>query len=67
MNIENEASKLKSEAVSILDGMFNIPEGCSSMAANRFVECIISATLLTVASLEKEAIQTYKKLEVKDE
>ena len=50
INTRNEASKLKQEAKDILYKLFNLPDGYSSLAADRFVDCIISATRLDIAA-----------------
>jgi hypothetical protein len=50
IEIDSKISELESEAVRLLDSMFNIPDGFSSGVTNRIVECIISAAILRISA-----------------
>ena len=49
--IADQIQTLKHEAIKNLDSMFRIPEGFSSGATNRIVDCIVSAAILEVSML----------------
>ena len=51
IDIELEVVKLKAEAVRLLDGLFQIPDGFSSGQTERIVSCIVSAAILEIAGL----------------
>jgi hypothetical protein len=51
----SEADSLRSEAKSLLNCMFKIPEGFSDNTIDRIVDCIIGSALLEIASLQKQA------------
>jgi len=61
-NLSEEVDKLKAEAVSLLDSMFNIQEGDSSNATNRIVDCIVSAAILEAAQLIVASQKQYEEL-----
>lgn len=57
----SEADKLRQEAKRLLLKLFNVPEGFSSGAIERVVDCIIGAAVLEVASLMQESTKTLDK------
>jgi len=57
MTAKEESERLKQEAKRKLLKILNIPDGYSSGLVDRFVDCIISATVLEVASIIQEAAQ----------
>lgn len=54
-NARVQADALRAEATKILDGLLKIPEGYSSGATTRFVECIVCASVLETAITMRDA------------
>ena len=57
IDIDKEISKLKAEAVNLLNKMFDITEESSSGVTNRIVECIVSITILEIANLNSKVME----------
>lgn len=50
-----EADKLRHEAKEALNALLKIPEGYSSGAVERFVDCVIGAAVLEIAAIQQDA------------
>lgn len=55
MITETAAEELMAEAKKILNSLLKIPEGYSSGAAERFVDCVVGATVLTAVDVFAQA------------
>jgi hypothetical protein len=60
MDAREEMLKLRNEAVQRLRFMFNIKEGESDGTVERIIDCIISAALLEVAIVQRDAMNEMK-------
>ncbi len=58
MSIANdEANKLREEAINLLNGLVGINPPFSSQSVERFVDCVIMASMLKVADMQTETIK----------
>ncbi len=58
MSDEARASEdLRAEAKQLLSSLLRIPEGTSSIAVERLIDCIIGATVLEVANMMRKAMR----------
>lgn len=60
--INEAADALRSEAKAVLNSLLKTPEGCSNGSAERFVDCVIGAAVLEIASIQKEAAAEIERL-----
>ncbi len=58
--IANQVESLRNEAYTLIQQAFKTPDGYADMALNRLVDCIISAAVLQVASLQEQARNEHK-------
>ena len=59
-SIENQIESLRNEAYTLIQQAFKTPEGYADLSLNRLVDCIISAAVLQVASLQEQARKEQK-------
>lgn len=55
MRTEKQADELRAEAKAILNALMKTPEGYINEAADRFVDCVVGAAVLTVTDLLVQA------------
>lgn len=57
MKSEKQADELRAEAQQILNSSLKIPEGYSSGAAERFVDCVVGAAVLAAVNVFAQAAE----------
>ena len=56
-DLQNRVDQLRSEAKRLLNSAFGYNGDIASETVNQFVDCIISASMLQTALLEKQAME----------
>lgn len=56
MRTETPADELRAEAKQILNSLLKMPEGYSSGAVERLVDCVIGSAVLTVTELFVQSV-----------